>query len=745
MSSANVANRVPSSEFSAQSIRDLGIARSVTKGFNNRLYPEDLAAHEWYRFVLAFPPHLVRDYISEFSLNSSSRILDPFCGTGTTLVESKKLGIGSVGFEPAPMAHFASSVKTDWSVDPKDLRAAARRVAKTTVKTLRQIGTPEVEQVTFGDSSDCGGGGLRTLPSAAASLLLAGSISAVPLHKVLTLLDAIDKEDTDMVRHLRLAVAQALVASIGNVAFGPEIGVTRPKADCPVVEPWLNVVERITLDLEFLRSLVPARSLALRADARTAIARVKPNSIDLVLTSPPYPNEKDYTRTTRLESVILGFLRDKQQLQRFKKTLLRSNTRNIYVGDNDAASIAHLPEIGRLSREIEARRLELKKTSGFERLYATVTKEYFGGMAKHLQQVKGLLKNNAHLVYIVGEQASFFQILIKTGHLLASVGESLGYEVRDIQLFRGRISTRTKQYLREEAVILQWRGDRKQVAINGLKQSELKLGLPIMKNQNRNIPMIEALFHDRYRPGDKEVVFVRDDLERIGKKLRINLPKNLWDVVYSFRHRVALPESIRNTAQEGYEWAIRPKGRGKYAFELAPETLLRPGANLAVTKVPDNTPGVVALYASNEKQSLLSRLRYNDLLTLFTSVLCYSIQNHFRTFVAGVGQLDTDELYVGIDKKGTHYVFPVQARTEKEKLNPMQIEQSFALCASKFPNLVCRPIGAQFASNDRIALFEFELEAGRVQIVSERHYQLAPVSEFTPELLRQYKQRLSQP
>ena len=60
---------------------------------NNKLRTEDLAAHHWYRFVLSFPPHLVRDYLKRFNLNSRHRVLDPFCGTGTTLVECKKLGI----------------------------------------------------------------------------------------------------------------------------------------------------------------------------------------------------------------------------------------------------------------------------------------------------------------------------------------------------------------------------------------------------------------------------------------------------------------------------------------------------------------------------------------------------------------------------------------------------------------------------------------------------------------------------
>src|SRR5581483_11642632 len=96
-------------------------ARSVLNGLNNRVFIEDAAAHEWYRFVLSYPPHLVRDYIRRFHLDEGQCVLDPFCGTGTTLVESKKLGISSIGLEANPIAHFASTVKVDWRPSPDGL------------------------------------------------------------------------------------------------------------------------------------------------------------------------------------------------------------------------------------------------------------------------------------------------------------------------------------------------------------------------------------------------------------------------------------------------------------------------------------------------------------------------------------------------------------------------------------------------------------------------------------------------
>ena len=92
--------------------------------------------------------------------------------------------------------------------------------------------------------------------------------------------------------------------------------------------------------------------------------------MDAVITSPPYPNEKDYTRTTRLESVILGLIRDMSGLRELKKDLIRSNTRGVYKGDADDLEVAAHDAIQEIANKIEQRRLKMGKTSGFERMYS---------------------------------------------------------------------------------------------------------------------------------------------------------------------------------------------------------------------------------------------------------------------------------------------------------------------------------------------------------------------------------------
>ena len=428
----------------------------LKSGKLNKLMPHDRAAHDWYRFVLSFPPHLVRQYLERFGLDHRHTVLDPFSGTGTTLVECKKRGIPSIGIEAHPMACFASRVKTDWKVSPQGLFDHAQTVGERALRRLRLDG---LEDGYFIRPKRLGPVTLRSLPSDLYRLILKDCISPVPLHKVLVLLEEIQLErETPFHDHERLALAKALIQSISNLEFGPEVGVGPPRSDAPVVAAWLDCVSAMVDDLRQLRGLDNAPATAIEADSRKIESVLPPQSVDAVITSPPYPNEKDYTRTTRLESVLLGFLRSKDDLRAIKHGLIRSNTRNVYADDDDDRWITDRPRIQQIASAIEARRIELGKTSGFERLYARVTKLYFGGMTRHLRGLQNVLRPGAMLAYVVGDQASYLRVMIRTGEIIADIAGSLGYDPLGIDLFRTRLATATREQLREEVVILKWRG-----------------------------------------------------------------------------------------------------------------------------------------------------------------------------------------------------------------------------------------------------------------------------------------------
>ncbi len=265
-----------------------------------------------------------------------------------------------------------------------------------------------------------------------------------------------------------------------------------------------------------------------------------------------------------------------------------------------------------------------------------------------------------------------------------------------------------------------------------------------MAGQNRYGQIIEQIFFDYYREGATEVAFERTDIERVAAQLGIRLPKNLGDVVYSFRYRATLPQRVRDKASQGMTWIIRPAGRAQYRFVQVTDRPLVPNELLAETKVPDSTPGVVAMYSLNDEQALLAKVRYNRLIDIFTGVTCYSLQNHLRTTVAEMGQVETDEIYIGVDRRGAHYVFPVQAKGGTDKLNIVQIEQDIALCAEKFLGLICLAIGAQFMGDNLIALFGFELGENGVALALEKHYRLVPPDDVSTEDLASYRNRSMQ-
>jgi hypothetical protein len=263
----------------------------------------------------------------------------------------------------------------------------------------------------------------------------------------------------------------------------------------------------------------------------------------------------------------------------------------------------------------------------------------------------------------------------------------------------------------------------------------VKINIP---SANRYSLLIEKIFTNHYRKGLSELPFDRDELISTAKKLKIVLPKNLGDVLYSIRYRMDMPATILATQTEGKEWIIDGRGKAQYAFCLKSFCKITPNKQLASIKIPDATPEIVAAYAFTDEQALLAKVRYNRLIDIFLGITAYSLQNHLRTSVKGLGQIETDELYVGIDKKGRQFILPVQAKGGKDKLSTVQTRQDFACCTEKFPHLLCRPVSVQFAEKDLIAIFELAKFDEEFRIVEERHYKLVPANQITTEDLKRY-------
>ncbi len=258
--------------------------------------------------------------------------------------------------------------------------------------------------------------------------------------------------------------------------------------------------------------------------------------------------------------------------------------------------------------------------------------------------------------------------------------------------------------------------------------------------------IIETVFFANYSPKKKRVPFGRQECVHASEKLGIDRIRNLGDIMYSFRFRRPLPETILETAPRGCEWIILGAGVGRYEFRLGRKGKVQPAKNRRNIKIPDATPEVVRMYMpSKDEQALLTRARYNRVIDLFTGLTCYSVQNHLRTTVQGIGQIEVDEIYFGVSSTGAHFAIPCQAKSPGDSFGIVQVLQDMALCRDRYPQTHCRPVALQFKEDDAFAILELDVdeekEILRLVVVEEKHFRFVHRDELSNEELHAYLQR----
>ena len=269
-----------------------------------------------------------------------------------------------------------------------------------------------------------------------------------------------------------------------------------------------------------------------------------------------------------------------------------------------------------------------------------------------------------------------------------------------------------------------------------------KAKTPKPAKANRYSQLIERLFFAHWKEGSREFELERDEIAEHATALEIVLPKNVGDILYSFRFRNPFPASILETQPDGREWVIEGAGRSRYRFKLVVATRIRPNESLVQIGIPDATPELIRAYALDDEQALLAIVRYNRLIDTFLGLTTYSLQNHLRTAVKDVGQIEIDELYLGLDRNGCHYVIPVQAKGGKDQIGVVQTAQDIRFVDERFPGLRCRAIAAQFIRDEGkhiVALFELALQDDQIRVVDERHYRLIPADRLDPNAIRDYR------
>jgi hypothetical protein len=385
---------------------------------------------------MGFDWKLVQFVINQLSITSRHTVLDPFCGAGTTLVQCKKQGINSVGVDANPICVLASQVKTSWNLHPPRLRALLENVLHT---AERRESSPELAD----DLS------LRYLRES--GMIDRGWLSLHKAKKVVALRSAIEHVTMKVAERnfFNVALISAIVGRIADIKFGPEVYCLSTPKRTRVRDSFISFADTMISDVESARGFAPVGgSSVVLGDSRKAdvLRAAVPGGADYIITSPPYPAEHDYTRSTRLELIMLGHLRAANDLRVLKERMVRCHTKGIYKHDAEARCANRYSIVRKVSQELDRR--AKGRTDGFSRLYGRMVGEYFGGMIAHLRSSIGALRPGGHCAYVIRDQQSLLGLYIDTPAIFSKIAtsRSQGFRLVDTiewRTARGSTGTRT--------------------------------------------------------------------------------------------------------------------------------------------------------------------------------------------------------------------------------------------------------------------------------------------------------------
>lgn len=438
---------------------------------------DDVDIHDWYRFVYAYSDKVITSLVDEFEIKQDDLLIDPFNGTGTTTLAAKKLGIDSIGTDTSPASVLSARCKTYWEVDLDKFRSRRSKLLSTIQPIFKQISSQGNTTLDSFNSLDSEKADLSKYDFTEPKKTPKGWLSEKPLKKMKVLKYHIEEMPDDEVTNLfKLAMIAILPEEVGNVRFGPEATRNKKEAgDKDVYTILKKKLQEIEEDLESVQKTIesgdiePGKTEIIRADARQLGDTLREESelllsdkhggeVDYLITSPPYPAEHDYTRNQRLELIWLNAADDNKDLQKIKKSNIRSHTKNIYVDDDEGeqVNIRGNERIDAIVSEMEQIIEEDDISHGFGQYYPRVIEEYFAGMQHHFEQVFDLLAPGGKAAYVVGDSGSYWQVEVQTADILGELAhDRVGFEEPEVTLWRNMAAT-TADYddIKENILIL---------------------------------------------------------------------------------------------------------------------------------------------------------------------------------------------------------------------------------------------------------------------------------------------------
>ncbi|MGH2543506.1 MAG: hypothetical protein ACRDIB_11935 [Ardenticatenaceae bacterium] len=240
------------------------------------------------------------------------------------------------------------------------------------------------------------------------------------------------------------------------------------------------------------------------------------------------------------------------------------------------------------------------------------------------------------------------------------------------------------------------------------------------------------MFKRVYKPNATEVPYTLRQLREAAREVGIEI-KNIPDVNYGYRvGRYDIPNEI---SEPGKWWIIEGVKKGEYKLvQLRRSPWFTVPRDLYITEIPEATPDIVLKYGGSDEQGMLTRVRYNRLVDTFLSLTAYHLQGHARSAVPGMGQVEVDDLYVGVNTAGEWHVIPVEAKSkgDRVRLGVVQVRQMILYARHNYSSLTLRPVGFKILADGSLVFMEFDDEINYDQMSVKRYARYRLIRDDTP-------------
>jgi hypothetical protein len=385
--------------------------------------------HSWFTYPAGYSYKLVEVKIKEAGLNSSSLILDPFLGSGTTSVSAKSLGVPSVGFEAHPFVSQITKAKLNWDIDVEKLREVIEDFAKAASKNMDK----NISKID-----------LNAVPE-----LLPRCYSDKTLRELLYLWKyaqaCIENEEHLLLFKVAMTNTLRVVSSAGT--GWPYIAPSKfaeKKVDRPALPNLLKRLDQMALDLQFIQDtrIGKANSILVEGDSRI-MKKVKDASVDLVVTSPPYLNNFDYADRTRLEMYFFGDALTWGEITEKVRTKLVVAATTQVNGAMFADELLknEIKEISpatykKISKTIDSLATEKKIKKG-KKNYDWMVAGYFNDIFDVLKECTRVMKEGGEMHWVLGDSAPY-GFHIPTERYIGDLALDLGFKKYSEEILRTR-------------------------------------------------------------------------------------------------------------------------------------------------------------------------------------------------------------------------------------------------------------------------------------------------------------------